>query len=127
MNCENDGEMKIGYPKKPKPLNQQEKLERELKNLLGDQAWNAQLARDLPHKWKLAATDLLILPETCFQSVEWFRLTSANELWSTVSKCFKVRRICRERRVLPDELRTPGMELVYGDDPIVTVTNNGIK
>lgn len=131
------------YPKKAKPLNQHEKLERDLKRLVASSrdcgssslSWSDELAQDLPRKWKLATSDLLILPETCFQSPEWSRLRDETEqngqdaslLWKTVADCFRVRRICRERRVLPDELRSPGMEMLYGDDPIVTITNNGIK
>lgn len=118
----------ISYPKKSKPINQHEKLERDLKKLVGgDEKWNDQLAQDLPRKWKLASSDMLILPETCFKSLDWLEYEQDGCLWKTLAECFKVKRICKENRVQPDELRSPGMQLVYGNDSIVTVTNNGIK
>lgn len=112
------------FPKKPKPLNQHEKLERDLKSRMGDD-WDSSLSLDLPKKWKLAGHDLLILPANSFNSPHWSRI-DRNQMWAIIAECFKVSRVCKETRVHADGFRSPNLELVFGADPNVTVVNNGI-
>jgi len=111
------------YKKKAKPINEHEKLRIKLKELY-DSKWRDEWSDDLPKKWKISAKNLLILPENCFQLPEWH---DNQLLWKTVADCFKVTRIGKEKRVLTDGFRTPNLNLLYGDDPVVTVNNNGIK
>ena len=113
------------YAKKAKPLNQHDKLERDLKSLMKDD-WKPELSEDLPKKWKVSGSDLLILPESCFTSESWSKV-DRSELWRLVADCFRVKRICKENRVKADGFRTPNLDLVFGDDSVVTVVNNGIK
>lgn len=112
------------YPKKPKPLNQHEKLKKELKSLYA--SWDETWDEDLPKKWKIAQ-DLLILPSNCFQGEHWTSLKSSELLWKTVAGSFKLRRIAQENKVKPDDFRSPNLILLFGDDPVVIVNNNGIK
>ena len=114
------------YAKKAKPINTHDKLRIKLKELYGLN-WNDNLNDDLPKKWKISA-DLLILPSNCFQLDDWFKLLINNELiWKTIADLFKVTRIGKENRVNTDGFRTPNLTLLYGNDPVVVVNNNGIK
>ena len=108
------------YPKKAKPVNQHDKLRACLVELLGHEL-SAELANDLPKKWKIAS-DLLILPPQCFQLPDW----SSSNVWPRIADCFRVKRVAQESRVKADDFRSPNLRLVYGDDPVVNVTNNGI-
>lgn len=110
------------YPKKAKPINQHEKLKFCLKELYGD-AWSDCMMNDLPKKWKISQ-NLLILPSNCFTLNEW---KTNDNLWKIIADCFKVTRIGKENRVLTDGFRTPNLNLLYGNDPIVTINNNGVK
>jgi tRNA G37 N-methylase Trm5 len=119
------------YNKKPKPLNQLEKLKKKLVELYDDNC--SAFFKDLPKKWK-QTNDLLILPPDCFLSSYWqdgLINKTANEkslsyLWNAVAESFKVNRIAQENRVKADSFRTPRVKLVYGDNSIVTIKNNGI-
>jgi hypothetical protein len=121
-------ENKKFYPKKAKPLTQQEKLKRNIqdycKNVLSIE-WSDEIENDLPKKYKLSQ-DLLILPSNCFQSEYWTR-SNRNDFYKLIADSFKVNRVAQENRVKPDDYRSPNLILLYGSDPIVNVVNNGIK
>lgn len=119
---QNNNDSSPTYPKKAKPVNQHEKLRACLVELLGNEL-SAELANDLPKKWKVA-DDLLILPPQCFQLPDW-KNTNVN-IWPRVADCFRVKRIAQENRVKADDFRSPNLHLIYGDDPVVNVTNNGV-
>lgn len=123
-----DNKLEISYPKKAKPLSQHEKLERDLKKFFLEKfnlEWQTEWSNDLPKKWK-HSSDILILPANCFLLEHWTQHDS-NEFYSTLAECFKVKRIAQENRVKSDDFRTPNLNLLYGDDPIVTIVNNGVK
>jgi len=111
------------YAKKAKPLTVHDILKIELKKLYAAE-WTDDWERDLPRKWKLC-DDLLILQPSCFTLPHWHN--NEDELWQLVARVFKVGRVARENRVKSDDFRTPNLTLLYGNDPMVLVNNNGIK
>ena len=124
-----DNQNKKSYPKKAKPITQQEKLKRNLqdycKNILSIE-WSSELENDLPKKYKLSQ-DLLILPSNCFQLEDWTKSSNSNDFYKLIAESFKVNRVAQENRVKPDDYRSPNLIFLYGSDPIVNVVNNGIK
>lgn len=125
---ENKKQNELGkvYPKKAKPNTVHDKLRNELKNVYQDR-WSDTWLDDLPKKWKICE-NLLILPATCFTLPHWS--TSVNEgqnFWEIIADVFRVRRVAIENRVKTDDFRSPNLKLLYGDDPVVVISNNGIK
>jgi len=123
-----DNKLEISYPKKAKPLSQHEKLEKDLKKYCVEKLnliWQAEWSNDLPKKWK-HSSDILILPANCFLLEHWTRHDSA-DFYSILAESFRVKRIAQETRVKSDDFRTPNLSLLYGNDPFVTIVNNGIK
>jgi tRNA wybutosine-synthesizing protein 2 len=78
----------------------------------------------LPKKYKLC-NDILILPYNCFQLEIWKRFEKC-ELYKTVAESFKVKRLALENRIKSNDFRSPNLTLLYGNDSIVQVKNNGI-
>ena len=117
------------YAKKAKPLSQHDKLQRDLIDLLKRFAldWSQELANDLPKKWKIVTQDLLILPPNCFTLSTWKLLPEEDAVWKTVASCFRVNRVAQENRVKSDDYRTPSLNLLLGNDPVVVAVNNDIK
>ena len=109
------------YPKKAKPISTHEKLRIALKNLYPNE-WDDSWIEDLPKKWK-QCQDLLILPANCFTLPHW----SSNEFWKLIAHIFRAERVAQENRIKPDDFRSPNLTLLYGNDPIVVINNNGIK
>ena len=114
------------YPKKAKPLTTHDKLRNQLKEIYQND-WEDSWLEDLPKKWKICE-DLLILPPTCFTLPHWSNLEKKDfDLWERIASIFKVKRVAKENRVKSDDFRSPNLKLLYGDDPIVVINNNGIK
>jgi hypothetical protein len=118
------------YAKKAKPITQHEKMRRDLSAFLKNTLnldWDKKFEEDLPKKWKIAQ-DMLILPSTCFTLDNWLSFENETKcLWKFLAECFRVKRIAQENRVKPDNFRSPNLTLLYGNDPIVVVNNNGVK
>jgi len=114
------------YPKKAKPLTVHDRLRNALKSIYQN-SWDDELLNDLPKKWKICE-DLLILPATCFQSPHWLKASKEGyNLWKSIAEVFRVKRVAIEHRVKSDDFRSPNLMLLYGDDPVVVINNNGIK
>jgi tRNA wybutosine-synthesizing protein 2 len=119
------------YLKKAKPITQHDKLREFLENHISiyneNTRWKDEWNEDLPKKWKLCQSELLILPSNCFQMSHWTTNgTSINQFYSGIANCFKVKRVAQENRVKSDDFRSPNLKLLYGEDPLVRVVNNGI-
>lgn len=126
---ENENLNNLKYPKKAKPITQHDKIKTSLSNFMKnkfDLDWNENWNDDLPKKWKMSK-ELLILPANCFNLTHWTENDAANEFYKVLAECFDVKRVAKENRVKPDDYRSPNLTLLYGEDPIVTINNNGIK
>ena len=118
------------HGKKAKPLTQHDKLKRDLTTFVRTHSptieWSEIWEQDLPKKWKIAQ-DLLILPANCFSLSHWHQLESqTGQFWSALATYFRVNRIAQENRVKTDDFRSPNLTLLFGNDPLVVVTNNGV-
>ena len=111
----------MNFSKKEKALSEREKLRRDLQFLF--EQWSPDWDGDLPKKWK-KADDMVILPQTCFLLEHW---TRDDKFWQVVARAFRASRLAQEHRVKSDKFRTPNLRLLYGNNPILTVNNNGIK
>ncbi|RNA13303.1 tRNA wybutosine-synthesizing 2 -like protein [Brachionus plicatilis] len=111
----------MNFSKRAKPLNERDKLRRDLEALFVD--WKSDWDGDLPKKWK-KAEDMVILPCNCFLLEHW---TLNEKFLPTVAQAFRAKRLAQEHKVKSDQFRTPSLKLLYGNSPILTVNNNGIK
>ena len=107
------------YEKKAKPITQHDKLKKFLENHIRTKnetfEWKDEWNDDLPKKWKICQSELLILPPNCFQSPDW--RSESNEFYSGIAQCFKVKRVAQENRIKSDDFRSPNLTLLYGEDP----------
>jgi tRNA G37 N-methylase Trm5 len=126
---ENSENLGLKYPKKAKPITQHDKIKISLSNYMKEKFslnWDENWTDDLPKKWKMSK-DLLILPANCFNSTHWTQNDASSDFYKVVAECFNVKRVAQENRVKPDDYRSPNLTLLYGEDSIVTINNNGIK
>ncbi|KFU89308.1 tRNA wybutosine-synthesizing protein 2, partial [Chaetura pelagica] len=100
-----------------------QKLQDALRQLLG-QSWSEELERDVPRAWQRHG-DLVLLGGDSFRAETWERLGPA--LWETVASALGARRLARRGRVLPDEMRSPSVTLLLGQDGWVEHVDNGIR
>ncbi|CAD6193637.1 unnamed protein product [Caenorhabditis auriculariae] len=98
-------------------------LEDVRKLALSKSLWDDEMQRDLPKKWEKHG-DLIIFPQNCFTHTNWRFI--GRELWGVVAKSLKVARLGRKRQI--DEMRTPHVDLLYGNDGWVEhVDERGVR
>ncbi|TKR64408.1 hypothetical protein L596_024945 [Steinernema carpocapsae] len=86
--------------------------------------WNEEMQRDLPKRWEKHG-NIVVFPQNSFQHKNW-RLMG-RELWRLVAESLNTERIGRKRQIADDELRTPHVDLLYGQHGWVEHVDNGIK
>ncbi|NXR13046.1 TYW2 protein, partial [Semnornis frantzii] len=100
-----------------------QKLQDKLRQLLGEN-WSEELERDVPHAWQRHG-NLVLLSEDSFRAALWEKLGPA--LWETVASALGAQRLARQGRVLPNEMRSPNVTLLLGQDGWVEHMDNGIR
>ena len=83
-----------------------------------------QLLLEIPKSWERHG-DMVVLPQGSFTSPAWQQL--GGELWESVSKALKCKRLAVDGRVACDGFRTSSATLVLGKDGWVEHVDNGIK
>uniref|UniRef100_A0A1I7ZRT5 tRNA(Phe) (4-demethylwyosine(37)-C(7)) aminocarboxypropyltransferase n=1 Tax=Steinernema glaseri TaxID=37863 RepID=A0A1I7ZRT5_9BILA len=86
--------------------------------------WNEDMHRDLPKRWEKHG-NIIVFPQNSFQHKNW-RLMG-RELWRLVAESLNTERVGRKRQIADDELRTPHVDLLYGQHGWVEHIDNGIK
>ncbi|KAK0420732.1 hypothetical protein QR680_014850 [Steinernema hermaphroditum] len=86
--------------------------------------WNEDMHRDLPKRWEKHG-NIIVFPQNSFQHKNW-RLMG-RELWRLVAESLNTERVGRKRQIADDELRTPHVDLLYGQHGWVEHVDNGIK
>ncbi len=85
----------------------------------------SQLLKEIPQTWEKHG-DLAVLPKTSFVSPLWQTL-GWDQVWSTVARSLRCRRVAVDRRVASDGFRSSSTELMLGEDGWVEHIDNGVK
>tara|TARA_B100000459_G_scaffold147396_1_gene116977 strand:- start:4692 stop:5912 length:1221 start_codon:yes stop_codon:yes gene_type:complete len=89
------------------------------------------LLSSLPRKWELLG-DLVILPETAFESKHWKEIfaqissTEKLDLWQQVTHALGGQRLARQHPIAKNEKRSSQTELLLGQDGWVEFLDHGI-
>ncbi|KAK2848925.1 hypothetical protein Q5P01_008759 [Channa striata] len=102
------------------------KLETILQKLLDShgERWTEELKKDLPHSFQ-RHEDLVLLGESCFSQPLWKKMDK--QLWSTVAKALKAKRLAKMSRISKDGFRSPVVMMLLGEHSWVTHVDNGVK
>lgn len=77
----------------------------------------------IPRHWEIF-NDLILFPASAFEDDVW--ATVKPEIWECVAAVFKVSRVARHGRVLPNNFRSPQVEMLRGTNPWVRKKDNGV-
>ncbi|MFB1005446.1 MAG: hypothetical protein QMC59_03070 [Candidatus Poseidoniaceae archaeon] len=91
-----------------------------------------KLGATLPSKWERLG-DLIVLPIGAFQDDVWCeRLEAASrsnrqELWRNVAAALGGARLARQAQIMNNALRSPQLEMLYGEHSWVEFSDHGVK
>jgi len=91
-----------------------------------------KLVETLPNKWERLG-DLIVLPIDAFQDDAWCECLEAasssnrHELWQNVATALGGTRLARQAQIMDNALRSPQLEMLYGEQTWVEFSDHGVK
>lgn len=113
-------ELNVG---KGSPENPRARLIKHLEAML-ERKLDDKLCCEVPSSWQKIG-DVVVLLGSAFKSPVWFS-RGQHQLWEAVAKVLGVSRVAVGQSILPDDFRTPNLQLVLGEHGWVQHKENGV-